>query len=527
MAVTTSSGNGFALYNGVKLPNVESAWDKTKYPYALIARFDETIVYFSTKPFYVDTNADLCLTEVGTMCSYVNDTGWQDPETITGYPANEPIFNTDGDAIVWTSHDIPNADNSVYLAASAPISLDGMTVIEWDGDTTGLPNVNLGATYYRIADYAFATSGFCYAQATDDALDDTTGEIFSSEGPIWTIANNESGPLCIAVPEEAKDELGFEQGGIYVFFLPDGAYVSVLAYSADTPSEPTYDRTAFLSGLAMGLCGKGNPTFEGSGKMLYSGVELPKLPEWDKTAYPYAILVEHNAAIPYWLAVSTVAFRNVLGASIVKGTCYVFPLEKDGWGEMELFTGLSVPLPIWTNTDFLNQDGSVYLAASKPVPVEDAFTKGYHVGAELRAKRRLPVAYLYNGVRLPKLPEWDKTKYPYAVIVPHGGVVGKPYTMYRLYLVDSPFTEVANFTDAIPANADRIMYYAFDSNTAEPPSAFPMADRGKWEYEASGTVDYTVSLDRAVWTNTDIHKKNLAGVVSVSLAASDPVPVYE
>lgn len=29
-------------------------------------------------------------------------------------------------------------------------------------------------------------------------------------------------------------------------------------------AEPTYDRTAFLSGLAMGLCGKGNPTFEAS-----------------------------------------------------------------------------------------------------------------------------------------------------------------------------------------------------------------------------------------------------------------------
>ena len=28
-----------------------------------------------------------------------------------------------------------------------------------------------------------------------------------------------------------------------------------------------------------------------------------------------------------------------------------------------------------------------------------------------------PVAYLYNGTQLPPLPEWDKEKYPYAVMV--------------------------------------------------------------------------------------------------------------
>ena len=48
--------------------------------------------------------------------------------------------------------------------------------------------------------------------------------------------------------------------------------------------------------------------------------------------------------------------------------------------------------PVWSNAEVLTLDGSVYLAASEPVPVggiggNDDFTKGYLVGAELRRRR--------------------------------------------------------------------------------------------------------------------------------------------
>ena len=44
-----------------------------------------------------------------------------------------------GLVLFCSNYDILNtADNSVYLAVSEPISLDGMNVIEWDGDITGL-----------------------------------------------------------------------------------------------------------------------------------------------------------------------------------------------------------------------------------------------------------------------------------------------------------------------------------------------------------------------------------------------------
>lgn len=42
---------------------------------------------------------------------------------------------------------------------------------------------------------------------------------------------------------------------------------------------------------------------------------------------------------------------------------------------------------------------------------------GYLMGRMIpRHLAKLPVAYLYNGVRLPKLPEWNKETHPYAVI---------------------------------------------------------------------------------------------------------------
>lgn len=176
---------------------------------------------------------------------------------------------------------------------------------------------------------------------------------------------------------------------------------------------------------------------------------------------------------------------------------------------------------------------------SEPIDATSLFL-GWLVGRQIAGMREKvpvapdepsgePVAWLYNGVRLPGIdavytPEVQKT-HPHAVIVPYGGAVGAEGTLYRLYLVDRPFTDTLNNTDAIPADADCIVYYAFDDKTVEIPDAFPMADRGKWEYEKSGALESSVSLDKAVWTNTDIYKYGFGA--GISLAASEPIPVYE
>ena len=77
--------------------------------------------------------------------------------------------------------------------------------------------------------------------------------------------------------------------------------------------------------------------------------------------------------------------------------------------------------------------------ASDPIPVTApaldplSLFMGWKAGnwvARQRGKKKTPVAYLYNGVRLPGLPEWDKTVYPFAVIVYIDGT-------YFLWLMDS------------------------------------------------------------------------------------------
>ena len=48
--------------------------------------------------------------------------------------------------------------------------------------------------------------------------------------------------------------------------------------------------------------------------------------------------------------------------------------------------------------------------------------------------------YVYNGTELPKLPEWDKSTYPYAVIVKQGYLT--KYYKLRCYATVSYYTDV-------------------------------------------------------------------------------------
>ena len=122
----------------------------------------------------------------------------------------------------------------------------------------------------------------------------------------------------------------------------------------------------------------------------------------------------------------------------------------------------------------------------------------------LSSSQKEPVAYLYNGVRLPPLPEWDKTTYPYAVIDSSGDLcVSK----------NSPRVENVMGTMKVCASGktdDAVLIYKKDVAT------------GNWEYFSSKMYKY-IPLDETVWTNTDI----LYNDETVFMEASEPIPVYE
>ena len=107
-----------------------------------------------------------------------------------------------------------------------------------------------------------------------------------------------------------------------------------------------------------------------------------------------------------------------------------------------------------------------------------------------------PVAYLYNGVKLPPLPEWDREVYPYAVIVQNNS----DSEIYSFMVDDEPFTVGA----------------AGDTERLFPGASYKHND-GEW-VSASGQINC-----KAIWTNTDLYTTDGA----LSLERSDPVPVYE
>lgn len=119
-----------------------------------------------------------------------------------------------------------------------------------------------------------------------------------------------------------------------------------------------------------------------------------------------------------------------------------------------------------------------------------------------------PVAYLYNGVRLPKLPEWDREKYPYAYIWQASSGT------YSLVFVNAPLYYQGELSgkDLICSNGI-VSSYALEGITKN----------GEW---GNRIVESTLSLEvnvTLIWCNTDVYDK--AG--EVYLAASDPAPIYE
>ena len=143
MAVIESKGNGFSLYNGVKLPSLPE-YDKEKYPYAFICEQVNMKFFHVIDAPMNYTGSVLQPSELCTRCLWrlINDSTWQ----LVQQGQTVPSSTSFGTVCYWANVDIINTtDNSVYLSASEPISLDGMNVIEWDGDREGL--LTSGNTY--------------------------------------------------------------------------------------------------------------------------------------------------------------------------------------------------------------------------------------------------------------------------------------------------------------------------------------------------------------------------------------------
>ena len=239
MAVTESKGDGYSLFNGIKLPSLPE-WDKEQYPYVAVLTDESGNYYFHAKSSAITYSAQ----GVGVISNQINSGAviMLAFSSVEWIPHKQPeevarvYYNA-----VWGNHDIiKTTDDSIYLAGSAPISLDGMNVIEWDGDTTGLENVygmqyKVSDTILRKGDFTNSVVVMTYTDGAQVTQGDT---VFEAEGMVAPAIGGE--PINGVIFLYVEDEQFGMSTGLWFGNTEGVAYTSLFAYTpvgGDTP-EP-------------------------------------------------------------------------------------------------------------------------------------------------------------------------------------------------------------------------------------------------------------------------------------------------
>lgn len=160
-----------------------------------------------------------------------------------------------------------------------------------------------------------------------------------------------------------------------------------------------------------------------------------------------------------------------------------------------------------------------------------SLTLGWLVGRRIAGQRsrKEPIAYLYNGVQLPPLPEWDREMYPYAYVCFMDHILDR-LTGHYIWVTDRPI--YANDETWSAEGTTRII--CVHGEDAVGYMCYKLVD-GIWTYERSSTISGTDMMYQIIWSNVDVyimgHDSEDAGIYeptnNLYIPASDPVPVYE
>lgn len=366
MAVTQGLGDGYALYNGVKLPNIDSVWTeelKANYGYALLSKNayasinTDYILFMSSEPIYCG-DIGVGFNPKPRRWYSLNSNGWKLEESTSlggTFISNTPIWSNVDD---FSSNSLPE----YCPPATTPLPLDGMQVIEWDGDTTGLDGLELSETItaYRVADYTYASNAVCVATHSEGYNEVFDGFGSSDTGwnvGAWALGVKDYG-IGISTVEGWNDENSI-------------SYVSLLAYTpAAEPETPkwTFNLRDFLSGMASAAASRGvlrrTPI-----AYLYNGVQLPGLPETD---LPYAHILYNSVDDVYVLyADEEESVAMATPAYVLGGGSLVWKLINGVW---EVYDTTISGTAIWANYDICfapshENAGEIALAASEPIPI--------------------------------------------------------------------------------------------------------------------------------------------------------------
>lgn len=263
----------------------------------------------------------------------------------------------------------------------------------------------------------------------------------------------------------------------------------------------------------------------------YNGITLPALPDWDSEAYPYVYIAQgktkllttvkyfymlYLCAEPMYWGYRGTLYSPAVGARM-DGSAITFKITADSgynlteteWSsetEHEASTSYRPFSPFWANTD-------IYYVAESEYIEETLWGTLYLVGTD-----SVPPqidGYLYNGTRLPALPEWDKETYPYAVIE------SSDSTNYYLYVTGS-YRQYNDFTATDE-------WYSFLFNVPILYAKFTLGDEGwsAWKdfnetFPTSTGLEIGGIKDYFIWTNTNLYYGDV-----LAYKASEPVPVYD
>lgn len=176
----------------------------------------------------------------------------------------------------------------------------------------------------------------------------------------------------------------------------DGDYIGEIVFAATAPVDPnapTFTPADFLRWFSLGQAVRRGVKKEAT-MYSYNGVVLPEINSvWtDKETYPYAVMkrnVLSDGSIKYNLRLLDIKPIHI-GNDVVccywpsgmflYGTWDLYP-DVNGWSGLN---GIEVGGPLtsqltngkeekllWANTDILSDDGTIYLSASEPIPINE------------------------------------------------------------------------------------------------------------------------------------------------------------
>ena len=138
----------------------------------------------------------------------------------------------------------------------------------------------------------------------------------------------------------------------------------------------------------------------------------------------------------------------------------------------------------------------------------DGFALKDSNGLYLCAEGLPATGYLYNGVQLPPLPDWDKEAYPYAFIFPFN-IFGTLY--YELYFAKEIMYWQSSSGYCIGV-VDSLSYHCF-----------PHFEEPSWESSSPYGDALIGAAENVAWANFPVRGENGA----VIMLSKKPVPVYE